>query len=48
VLRVGYRRGADSWHLATALYLAPDPVAISFLTLDEPQLRVARALGFAR
>jgi predicted nucleic acid-binding protein len=46
VLDTGYVRGADCWHLATALYLAEDPEAISFVTLDERQATVARALGF--
>ena len=46
VLDAGYVRGADCWHLASALYLSPDPASISFLTLDEPQKKVARALGF--
>ena len=46
VLDTGYLRGADLWHLATALYLAPDPAELSFLTLDERQAAVARALGF--
>lgn len=46
VLQTGYLRGADCWHVATALYLAGEPAAISFLTLDERQGDVARALGF--
>ncbi len=46
VLDVGYVRGADCWHLATALYLAPDPAELTFLTLDLRQRDVARALGF--
>ena len=46
VLNAGYVRGADCWHLATALYLAPEPADISFLTLDLRQRGVARALGF--
>lgn len=33
--------------LATALYLAPDPSELTFLTLDQRQQRVAAALGFA-
>jgi len=47
VLAAGYVRGADCWHLATALYLAEDPGALSFLTLDTRQGTVASALGFA-
>ena len=46
VLNTGYVRGADCWHLATALYLAPEPADISFLTLDLRQRGIARALGF--
>ena len=46
VLAAGYVRGADCWHLASALYLAEHPAAMSFLTLDERQAAVAKALGF--
>ena len=46
VLDAGYLRGADCWHLATALYLAEEPGAISFVTVDERQGAVARTLGF--
>lgn len=46
VLSMGYVRGADCWHLATALYLSPDPSELTFLTLDARQGEVARALGF--
>ncbi len=48
VLSAGYVRGADCWHLATALYLSPDPGEISFVTLDERQREVAATLGFRR
>lgn len=47
VLRAGYLRGADCWHLATALYAAGDPASLTFLTLDERQRDVASKLGFA-
>jgi len=47
VLETGYLRGADCWHLATALYLADDPASLTFLTLDERQRAVARSLGFS-
>lgn len=47
VLSAGYIRGADCWHLATALYLAADPSEMSFVTLDLPQRAVARTLGFS-
>lgn len=46
VLEAGYVRGADCWHLATALYLAPDPAELAFLTLDERQKAIASTLGF--
>ena len=46
VLEAGYVRGADCWHLATALFVAPDPAALTFLTLDVTQRKVAKALGF--
>ncbi len=48
VLAAGYVRGAVCWHLATALYFAPEPEDISFVTLDTRQARVASALGFRR
>ncbi len=46
VLETGYVRGAAAWHLASALYLAPDPGELSFLSLDLAQTKVAKALGF--
>ncbi len=46
VLGAGYLRGADLWHVATALYFSPEPSEISFLTLDVRQRSVAEALGF--
>lgn len=46
VLAAGYVRGADCWHLATALYLAEDPSSMSFLTVDDRQRKVALSLGF--
>ena len=45
-LKAGYLRGADLWHVATALYVAPKPAEISFITLDGQQREVASALGF--
>lgn len=46
VFAAGYVRGADAWHLANALYIAPDPRELTFLTLDDRQRGVAEALGF--
>lgn len=47
VLDAGYLRGADLWHVACALYLAPEPQGLPFLTLDAQQRKVAERLGFA-
>lgn len=46
VLEAGYVRGADLWHLATALYIAREPDRISFITLDKRQRTVAERCGF--
>lgn len=46
VLDAGYVRGADCWHLAVALYVAPRPRDLTFLTLDAHQRAVAKKLGF--
>ena len=46
VLQAGYLRGADLWHVATALYVACDPVELAFATLDARQATVADELGF--
>lgn len=46
VLSVRYLRGADLWHLATALYLSESPADVDFLTLDAAQRDAASALGF--
>ena len=45
-LAAGYLRGADLWHVATALFVALSPAEISFVTLDGRQRDVASALGF--
>ncbi len=47
VLGQGYVRGADCWHLATALHLVGEPGQLIFLTLDQRQRDVAERLGFA-
>ncbi len=46
ILQAGYLGGADLWHIATALYAAPEPSDISFVTLDDRQRAVAATLGF--
>jgi PIN domain nuclease of toxin-antitoxin system len=45
VLRAGYVRGADLWHLASALFVDPDR-KIAFLTLDVRQREISQGLGF--
>lgn len=45
-LAVGQLRGADLWHVATALSIAPVPGEMSFVTLDRRQQEVAAKLGF--
>ena len=47
-LGAGYLRGADLWHVATALYVSPRPDNLTFATLDVEQGRVASALGFPK
>ena len=46
VLKAGHLRGADLWHVATALSAAPDPHEVTFITLDARQRAVAAELGF--
>jgi predicted nucleic acid-binding protein len=46
VLSHGVLKGADLWHLACALFVAPHPGKITFLTLDLSQGKAARQLGF--
>ncbi len=46
VLRAGYLRGADLWHVANALYAARTFPGLAFITLDRRQQSVASALGF--
>lgn len=46
VLAAGFVRGADCFHLASALDFADDPAEVTFLTLDTRQRAVAKALGF--
>ena len=41
-----YLKGADLWHLASALFLAPDPKELTFLTLDARQGEIAGRIGF--
>ena len=46
VLAAGHLRGADLWHVAAALYVAPSPRDMSFITRDRRQRTVAAVLGF--
>ena len=46
VLDIGYARGADLWHLATALHVAREPQDMAFITLDDRQQNLAGRLGF--
>ena len=46
VLDAGYLRGADLWHVASALYAFREPYQNFFITLDGRQEAVARAIGF--
>ncbi len=45
-LDAGYLRGADLWHVASALYAVNDPRQVFFATLDYKQECVAREIGF--
>lgn len=47
VLEAGTVKGANAWHLACALYLAPDGKELHFETLDGRQRAIAVKLGFA-
>ena len=46
IVAAGYLKGADLWHLASALFLAPDPKELTFLTLDSRQGEIAGRIGF--
>jgi len=46
ISKIGYMRGADMWHLAHALFIAPDGKGLDFLTLDQRQSEVSVVLGF--
>lgn len=48
VAAAGPLTGTAMWHLAHALYLAPDGKGLDFLTLDRRQQEVASVLGFAK
>ena len=47
-LNVAYLRGADLWHIATALYVKDTIVGeMTFITLDNRQRAAAAHLGFS-
>ena len=46
ITSLGYLNGADLWHLACALFLAPQTGDLAFLTLDRRRGEVAVRLGF--
>ena len=46
ILKEHYCRGADIYHLASALFLAPNPRELKFVTCDNRQGAIAKALGF--
>ena len=45
VLNVGFVRGADLWHLSTALFLKSHLPKLSFSSLDKRQIEVAGGLN---
>lgn len=47
ITALGYLKGADLWHLANALFLAPDGRQLAFITLDKRQRDVGAKLGFS-
>lgn len=47
IAAAGALAGSGMWHLAHALYLAPDGKELDFLTLDRRQQEIASALGFS-
>ncbi len=46
IFRQGYVRGADAYHLATALYLDPECQNLNFATVDKRQAELAEVIGF--
>ena len=46
ILAVGTLKGADLWHLACALKVAPQIQDLTFATTDGRQGQIAQSLGF--
>jgi PIN domain-containing protein len=47
ITALGCLKGADLWHIANALFVAPDARDLTFVTLDMQQKDMAIRLGFA-
>ena len=47
VFTMGYLRGADAFHVATALWLAGSHKELEFFSFDENQVKVAKTLGLS-
>jgi len=45
ILSRGYIRGADLFHLGCALFLRRELENLAFVSVDQPQLAIARSLG---
>ena len=48
IMKIGYLRGADLWHVASALFLQQAVGELEFLSLDQRQLEVAQKLGLSQ
>ena len=46
ILGAGYLKGADLWHVATALYVSPNPRDLAIITLDIDMKSLTSSLGF--
>ncbi len=46
ILKHGYCRGADLFHLSCALYIDPEAKELQFLTSDDKQKTLAKKTGF--
>lgn len=46
IFSIGYSKGADALHLATALFIDPTAKNLVFLTADTNQKSIAQKLGF--
>lgn len=46
IFQYGYLRGADAFHLASAMFIDPAALELQFLTRDKQQKKMAEKLGF--